>query len=210
MKKIDGIIFDIDGTIWNSVPTCTKAWNHVIRENSVYPPNVTDEKLMQLFGKPMDEIFDALFPGISDDEKNKLGKMCETYENELLETEPGTPYGDVAGTMKCLAQHVPLYIVSNCQSGYIEVCIKKLGLEKYITDFICFGDHPVSKGENIKLLMKKNFLENPVYVGDTKGDAEACMEAGIPMVYAAYGFGRVEHPYADIRKFEDLITFLLS
>ena len=58
--------------------------------------------------------------------------------------------------------------------------------------------------------MKKNFLENPVYVGDTKGDAEACMEAGIPMVYAAYGFGRVEHPYAAIRKFEDLITFLLS
>lgn len=210
MKAIDGIIFDVDGTLWDSVSVCTKAWNRVVVEHSSYPPNVTDEKLRQLFGKPMDQIFDAIFPGMGDEEKKKLAGLCESYENELLEKEPGIPYGDVTGTIKELAKHVPLFIVSNCQKGYIEVCMKMLGLEPFIKDHICFGDRPVSKGENIRFLMEKNGLTSAVYVGDTQTDADACKEAGIPMIYAAYGFGTVDNPYAVIRNFEELTTFLLS
>lgn len=210
MQNIDSIIFDVDGTLWDSVAVCAKAWNHVIRENSDLPANVKPEQLQQLFGKPMDEIFQAVFPGITKEQIDFLGQKCEVYENELLLTEPGKVYPAVPETMRELSKYVKLYVVSNCQKGYIEVCCKCLGVEDIILDHACFGDNHVSKGENIKLLVQKNSLKNPVYVGDTQGDANACKEAGIPMIYASYGFGKVENPYVTIDKFSDLLTFLLS
>lgn len=204
MQKIDGLIFDVDGTLWDSVKTCAEAWNHVIEKHSSFPPRVTESALKELFGKPMDEIFDALFPGIIKEEKDRLGKLCESYENELLLTRPGIAYPKVKETMEKLAEDIPLFIVSNCQTGYIEICMEALGITELITDYICFGENFLGKGENIRLLMERNHLKNPVYVGDTLGDERASQEAGIPMIYAAYGFGRTENPLAVIHSFEEL------
>ena len=32
MDRYDGIIFDVDGTIWDSTPTVTEAWNRALSE----------------------------------------------------------------------------------------------------------------------------------------------------------------------------------
>ena len=45
------------------------------------------------------------------------------------------------------------------------------------------------KTANIKALISRYNLSNPVYVGDTAGDCTATHAAGIPFVWAAYGFG---------------------
>lgn len=50
----------------------------------------------------------------------------------------------------------------------------------------------LNKDENIKLIVKRNNLKNPVYVGDTQGDFLACKNANVPFIFAAYGFGSVE------------------
>ena len=34
------------------------------------------------------------------------------------------------------------------------------------------------KGENIKLVMERSRLKSPIYIGDTKGDAESAKKAG--------------------------------
>ena len=54
------------------------------------------------------------------------------------------------------------------------------------------------------MLMKKNNLNSPVYVGDTQGDADACKMAGIPFIFAEYGFGDVPDAKTRIRTFSDL------
>lgn len=59
-------------------------------------------------------------------------------------------------------------------------------------DYESYENIFLSKGENIKLVVSRNNLKNPIYVGDTKGDMEASYYAGIPFVYASYGFGKVE------------------
>ena len=82
-------------------------------------------------------------------------------------------------------------IVSNSQAGYIEAFLKNTGLGEYFVDHVCFGDTEIPKGENIRLIMERNGLHSPVYVGDTKLDQEACQQAGIPFIHAAYGFGQV-------------------
>ena len=50
----------------------------------------------------------------------------------------------------------------------------------------------MGKADNIKELVKRNGLKNPVYIGDTEGDRIACEEAGVPFVHAAYGFGDLQ------------------
>jgi len=208
--KFEAFIFDVDGTLWDSVDVCVTSWNKAISEHSDYPPVVTREKLQCLFGKPMKEIFEAVFPGIPEEEQIRLAKYCEEYENRMLKEIPGTPYPEVADTIRKLSKKADLYIVSNCQSGYIELCMEGLGIGEYIKDYACYGDNKVSKGENIRLLMERNGLVNAVYVGDTQGDANACKEAGIPMIFASYGFGEVENIEYQINNFTELLSFVLS
>lgn len=44
----------------------------------------------------------------------------------------------------------------------------------------------------MRLLMERNGIAEAAYVGDTQGDLEAARLAGIPFVWAAYGFGKPE------------------
>lgn len=60
------------------------------------------------------------------------------------------------------------------------------------------------KGENIRIIMERNGLDEAVYVGDTQGDANACKEAEVPMIFASYGFGEVEGEYPSIQAFTEL------
>ena len=54
--KIDSIILDVDGTIWNTTGIVAEAWNKVIDENFPQVPHVTAEILKGQFGKTMDVI----------------------------------------------------------------------------------------------------------------------------------------------------------
>ena len=136
---MDGIIFDVDGTIWDSTDSVAESWNLAIRENSDLDITVTNEFLFSIFGKTMDEIFSRLFPMLDTQERLRLGNLCFEYENRLLETKPGTLYPGVRETFERLSQKVPLFIVSNCQCGYIEVMLRSTGLAPYVTDTLCFG-----------------------------------------------------------------------
>ena len=187
---MDGIIFDVDGTLWDSVDAVADSWNLAIKENSDLTPALNREILQGLFGKTMDEIAAGVFP--------------ELDENRYLETHPGIYYEGVMDTIKELSLEYPLFIVSNCQCGYIEVMMKDAGMEPYIKDFLCFGQTQAPKDQTILQLMKKNRLSSPVYVGDTQGDADSCRKAGIPFIFAAYGLGNVKEDCPTIHTFSEL------
>ena len=63
----------------------------------------------------------------------------------------------------------------------------------------------IVKSDNIKLIKNRNNLKNPVYVGDTQGDANATKDAGLEFVFASYGFGNVDEYQYKIEKIEDLL-----
>ena len=206
---MDSIIFDVDGTIWDSTESVAASWNKAIRESSDLDLTLEPVSLSRVFGKTMTEIADALFPALETDKRMKLLDICFDEENRYLEDHPGILYPGVAETIKSLALKYPLYIVSNCQCGYIEVMLRTTGLEPYIKDHLCFGETQVSKGETILMLMEKNGLRSPVYVGDTQGDADSCKTAGIPFIFAEYGFGNVPDAGTRIRTFSELAEMYL-
>ena len=112
---MDGIIFDVDGTLWDSVEVVAESWNLAIKENSDLEPNLNREILQELFGKTMDEIAAGVFPDLDPDSRRKLMDICFDYENRYLETHPGVYYEGVMDTLKELALEYPLFIVSNCK-----------------------------------------------------------------------------------------------
>jgi len=195
----DSIIFDMDGTIWDSTKEVAIAFSEVVRNK--YPEvtdEITPEKLKSLFGLLLDDIAVKLFTSVPAEKAKKIMKECCEYECEYLAKHNAKMYDGMEEAIKELHKDYKLLIVSNCQDGYIE-CFFKANphLEKYFTDYECPGRTGKAKAENIKLVIERNNLKNPVYVGDTAGDAKAAKEAGIPFIFARYGFGQVEE-YADV------------
>lgn len=194
------LILDIDGTIWNTTGVVAGAWNKAVGEAALPELNgltVTADMLKKEFGKPMDEIADDLFGDIDPRVKADLLKRCCVYEHDAIagNTEDLT-YENVRETLWELSERNNLYIVSNCQDGYIELVMSKNGITDIIKDFECFGHTGLLKADNIKLLMKRNGILDAVYIGDTFGDYISSREAGVKFAYASYGFGEVpEYDY---------------
>ena len=203
----DSIILDIDGTLWNSTPIVSDAWNQSLELRSSLTFRFTTERLTHLFGYPMQEIADLSFPSLPPQERYALLDDCMEREHAFLSAcTQDLLYPGVADTVRKLSSYCPLFIVSNCQSGYIELFLEKTGLASCITDFECPGNTGLGKGPNIRLVMERNGLKAPVYVGDIESDRQAAAEAGIPFCHASYGFGSVEAPDYAVSSFPDLLT----
>ena len=84
-----------------------------------------------------------------------------------------------------------LYIVSNCQKGYIEDFLHAADAESLIEDHLCYEDTEQEKDYNIRLCTQRNELDYAMYVGDTAGDLQSAVKAGTDFVFASYGFGDV-------------------
>ncbi len=202
----ESIIFDIDGTLWDSRALVAEGYNIQLRAEGYAHLCVTAEDLKPLFGKVMTEIADRVLATVPEDHRYGLMERCMATENDYLHQNPcqiGFP--GVPETLKKLAENHRLFIVSNSQCGYPELCIEKLGLEDVIQGHLCFGDTGTEKGKTIQRLMEQHRITSAVYIGDTQGDLDACEEAGIPFIFAAYGFGSPSHWDAKIEKIEDLL-----
>lgn len=213
MKK--GIIFDMDGTIWDSAENVAKSWDIQVKKAGFADQTITTEDIKGVMGKTMDVIADLLFPYTKPgDERNALRKACEEYENEYLRQNGGTLYPDVIETLNEL-RHMGyhLYIVSNCQAGYIEAFLDYFGIDlkdsdPLIEDIECYGNNFLSKGENIALVIKRNNLDKATYVGDIQSDYDSTCEAGLPFIHAAYGFGTINAEVPKISTFADLTKII--
>lgn len=202
---MDSIIFDVDGTLWNSTEIIAKAWTEYLLEKEHIDRPLTAEYLSTLFGQLLSEIAKHIFPELPEEEQLRLMEGCCQAEHEALLKECAPLYEDLEEMLKALSQRYPLYIVSNCQAGYIEVFLESSGLGKYFKGHLCPGDTGMAKAENIVKIAKDYGLKEPVYVGDTMGDYTACQKAGVPFIFAAYGFGEVETPWKRIETPMDLL-----
>ena len=203
----ESLIFDIDGTLWDSRALVAEGYNIQLKAENLEHLCVTAEDLKPLFGKVMSEIADAMLATIPVESRYDLMKRCMATENIYLEENPcRIGYPGVTETIAKLSEKYRLFIVSNSQCGYPELCIEKLGLTPYIQGHMCFGDTGTSKGRTIRTLMKKHGIENCAYVGDTQGDYEATVEANVPFIWCTYGFGVPEGYAAKIDRFEDLLA----
>jgi len=203
--KAESLIFDIDGTLWDSTELVAKGYNRDVCRIGLGHLQVTGEYLKGLFGRTMSEIADVIFAQIEVPRRYEIMQACMDEEHIVLEEDPcNIAYAGVTDTLERLAKKHRLFIVSNSQSGYPELLIKKLGIGHLIQGHLCYGDTGTCKGETIRTLMARHGITDAVYIGDTQGDMEASDLAGLPFVYCRYGFGTPQRYDAAVDSFPEL------
>lgn len=205
IKNVDGIIFDLDGTLWDAVEVIFKSWRDVIISHK-FDNFISIEELKGYMGKRIEDIFKKLFPDVDDKHLNIMMEECCVKECEMLKKEGARLYPYIEETLKYLYKKYPLFIVSNCQEGYIETFLEYNRFEKYFKDFECSGKTGLDKSKNIKIIMERNKIKNPVYIGDAKVDEEASKKADIKFIYASYGFGNVDSYDIKINSLKELMN----
>ena len=207
--KYKNLIFDIDGTLWDSREIIARGYNAQLADEGLAHLSVTAEELKQQFGKVTDAIADALFASVPAPERYSLMVRCMERQVGFLKADPcNIDYPGVRDTIAKLAENHRLFIVSNSESGYPQLCMEKLGLTPYIHDHLCFGDTGTSKGKTIRTLMERNGIDETdvIYIGDTQGDYAATVEAGIPFIWCTYGFGTPDGYEAKVDHFAELLN----
>lgn len=192
--KYDSIIFDLDGTLWDSTDTITQAWQSALSKAPYMQHEVmTRERVRAITGMTYDKIFEKLFPFLTEAQRAEVKYLCSVSELEILQKQGGTLYPGLTETLEYLGEKYKLYIVSNCQSGYIELFMDLHDMHGHFLAHQCFSTKGNPKSDNIKDIVNDHNLKAPVYVGDTLGDYESATKAGVPFIFASYGFGEVEN-----------------
>ena len=203
----ESLIFDVDGTLWDSRSLVAEGYNIQLEKEGLSHLAVTVDDLTPLFGKVMTDLADALLGTIPPETRYELMERCMATENRYLQENPcHIGYPKVKETIAELSKKHRIFIVTNAQCGYAEVCIEKLGLKDYVSGWLCFGDTGTSKGKTIRTLMAKHGIEDAIYIGDTQGDYEATVEAEIPFIWCSFGFGTPDGYVAKVDSFEELLN----
>lgn len=191
-------IFDLDGTLWDASPITAKSWGDVVRNVGI-PIRITKEAVRRVTGKPQAECINTLLGDYAT--PTLIDQLTQAEEHALAQTG-GRLYPSVKTHIRALAQQHPLGIVSNCETGYLELFLQRSGLRDCFTICDCAGQSRTSKADMLRR------IGGGTYVGDTEGDRIAARTANMPFVHATYGFGDVTEADASARSFREVAHLL--
>ena len=129
-----------------------KVWNKVANKYNIY---LRDKSIRDIMGLTKNEIINYYF---ADDIKfgEKFITECQNKENEYLSKYGGGVYKNTIKTIQILNENHNLYIVSNCQAGYIETFLNYYNLNRYFKDYESSGNTGKDKNINIKAVLERN------------------------------------------------------
>jgi len=186
MKK--GIIFDLDGTLWEVTNITYKSVNEIAQKHNLKEVNI--ETICSVFGCNKEETAKLYFPYLDLKESLQLINEISIVNIDKLKKYGGNVYEGLEDTLKVLIKKYNLFIVSNADNKeYIEAFLITSGLKEYFTEYLAASELNISKAEAINKIIKDNNLLESVYIGDTRKDLEATKIANIPFIQAKYGFG---------------------
>ena len=206
---IDSVVFDLDGTLWDTCATCAVGWNNVLRRHGIAFREITAEDIRGIMGLPHNECVRQIFGGLPEHQLALLTTETASEDNRLVAKMGGALYSGVEDGVARLSRRLPLFIVSNCQAGYIETFLGGNGMAKHFRDFECWGNTGLTKAGNLKRIVDRNALGSPVLVGDAPGDQSAAREGGVPFVYVDWGFGECHGADHRFSSFAALTEWLL-
>lgn len=204
------LLFDLDGTLWDASESTARAWTEVFDQYGL-PSLVTSDQIRGVAGKPYLECLRIICPqALEVNAFDNLLAMLAKAEKYWMKKLGGTFYPGALDAVFNASKKIPVFLISNCNGWYLEAFLDHSKLRPVFSDAICFGNTGRPKAENIRFILDKFKISNGFYIGDTRGDMEASVAAGIPYVHVALGFGGPNmenswHTLSDYREFPVLV-----
>lgn len=189
--RIDNIIFDLDGTLVDSLPGIEYACHYAV--DSVCPDRGSFE-LRPFIGPPIRDIFHRIFPDIDGNELESLVKeFRKAYDN--VGWKKTVLYDGVKAALIELENlNVRNYLVTSKPNFPTEKILDLLDIRNCFMDVVCPDSVTpdfLSKSDEMAYLIARNALdhEKVLCVGDSNSDQAAATACGIRFAAASYGYG---------------------
>lgn len=197
------IIFDLDGTLWQTIDATYEAANIITKKYTELKP-ISKETIIKGMGLSTLENETNYMPYIPPKQGIKYMKEISQKTSEIINEKNVVIYDGVIKTLKELSKEYKMGIITNNRDEYAKTFLNITKLKEYFTDYMGAATYNITKGEAIKEMVKKYNEKENYYVGDIKKDQEATMYAGIKFIHAKYGFEPNLKSELSIEKIQDL------
>ena len=205
-RPIDSLIFDMDGTLWDAIPSYCRVWDETCAKLGVKRPPVGYDELLGLMGKPLGEIFEEIVRSDVIIRDIFVAELADC-EDRLMPQLGGRLFDGVKETLTELHRRgVRLFMISNCSGFGLDNFLNFTGLKPLFEDWLSYGSTGVDKDVNLITLRDRYHLNRPVYVGDIQRDSDSTHLAGMEFAWAAYGFGTADDAEFILKTPADLLS----
>ena len=183
MKKIKGVIFDLDGTIGDTVPLCIKAFRKAIEP--LIERSVSDEEIIATFGPSEEGTIMALAPEFYEEGVTNYLKYYEQYHDMC--PNPFEGIEDILRILKEKGIHISM--VTGKGKYSTDISLKKFSIDSYfeiIETGIVSGPSKPQGIQNVIDFYKHLDKSEFIYVGDAPSDISASREVGISVISVAW------------------------
>ncbi|WP_428897610.1 phosphoglycolate phosphatase/pyrophosphatase PpaX [Parelusimicrobium proximum] len=181
MKTDEAIIFDLDGTLTNTLPLSIKSSKEALKETAGL--DLTDDEITKLFGKTEDALFKHYAPG---NWQKAVDYYAECFRQNASPSIVFDGMFDVLNYLK--DRNIKMALVTGRGPKSANIILEKTGLGKYF-EYVRTG----SELESIKTECIEEIIglwnqraDKTYYIGDIAGDAEDAKEAGVNALSAAW------------------------
>jgi phosphoglycolate phosphatase len=214
-KRWDSIIFDLDGTLVDSLPGIEASARHAVEKCL---PGISLPEIRGLIGPPIRTMFAQLWPERDRVEVEALvAAFRQHYDTKgcLL----SQPYPGVHDTLYDLHEAgTAMFVLTNKLSHSADIILEKSGIRQFFLDVMSPDsvEPPYSvKSEGAAILQSRYHLvpARTLLMGDGVNDLEAAAACGFVFVEAAYGYGNASQDSAPgtspVQTFSEIARLML-
>lgn len=197
-KMPDAILFDVDGTLFETESVLDEAFNQSFQEaveRGIYTGRVPKvEEFHACLGMLLEDIWPKLTPEATEVAIDFINTRLADLEVEGLRNGKGRLFPGVKETLESLHKKgIRLFTASNGLEDYVKGVVKYCGLERFVERAYSAGElKTASKTDLVKFIIEEHQLENPWMVGDRSSDVEAGKGNGLFVV--GCGFSTYKNP----------------
>ena len=187
----DNLIFDLDGTLFDSAPEILVCLKKALQLNNV---DINDNLNKSIIGPPLKETLKNL---VQKKDTVKIDKIIENFI-ELYDSDycyKTKLYKGVQETLKILKKKKNLILITNKRIIPTEKMLKNSKIIELFDNYFSVDPNDQSKKDKSTLISKtiKDYKINPqntAYIGDTMGDFIASKKNNIKFIFAGWGYGK--------------------